>query len=62
MASEDADAEMEDEYDDGRCSPRLLPSSDLEEGTLVYSPEEDMKRLELQRISLRNTGKIQVSE
>ena len=49
-----------DEYDAGRCSPILVSANDIEEGTLIYSPHEDMKRLELQRLSLKNTGKVQV--
>jgi len=51
---------VEDEYDEGRCSPKLLTLSEVEEGLLIYNPEEDMKRLEMQRLSLRNTGKVQV--
>ncbi|KAF6041340.1 CACTIN [Bugula neritina] len=57
---EDGEAEdVEDEYDEGRCSPKLLTLSEVEEGLLIYNPEEDMKRLEMQRLSLRNTGKVQ---
>lgn len=62
IEEEEPAADVEDEYDAGRCSPKLLPAAELEEGTLVYDPSDDMKRLELQRLSLRNTGKIQVSD
>ncbi|XP_067927934.1 splicing factor Cactin-like [Watersipora subatra] len=58
-AADETEGDEEDEYDAGRCSPRLLPATELEEGTLVYNPEDDMKRLELQRLSLRQTGKVQ---
>lgn len=58
--SQDDEADAEDEYDSGRCSPQLIPASEIEEGTLIYDPHEDMKRLELQRLSLKNTGKVQV--
>lgn len=57
---EEQPADIQDEYDDGRCSPKLLNAAEVEDGTLIYNPEDDMKRLELQRLSLRNTGKIQV--
>ena len=59
-ADEEQPADLQDDYDEGRCSPKLLDASEVEEGTLIYNPEDDMKRLELQRLSLRNTGKIQV--
>jgi len=51
--------DAEDEYDSGRCSPKLLTIDELEEGTLIYQPEEDMKRLEYQRQSLKKTGQVQ---
>lgn len=57
---EEPEPDAEDEYDAGRCSPELLPAVELEEGTIVYNPAEDMNRLEMQRTSLRKTGKIQV--
>lgn len=60
-AADTADNMEEDEYDAARHSPKLIPQADIEEGTLIYNPSDDMKRLEMQRLSLKNTGKVQVS-
>ncbi|XP_013403092.1 cactin [Lingula anatina] len=48
-----------EEYQLGQYSPRLLKHSDLEADTIVYDPEDDMKRLEHLRLQVRRTGKAQ---
>ncbi|UYV69194.1 CACTIN [Cordylochernes scorpioides] len=49
----------EAEYETGGYSPRLIPLSSLEPGTLLTDPEEDWKRLLFQRSQLLGTGKVE---
>ncbi|UYV79524.1 CACTIN [Cordylochernes scorpioides] len=49
----------EAEYETGGYSPRLIPLSSLEPGTLLTDSEEDWKRLLFQRSQLLGTGKVE---
>lgn len=49
------------EYDAGGYSPQLIRPFDLPPDTIIFDPEDDMKRLEFARHQIVVTGQLQVA-
>ena len=62
IREEDLTSQQYEEYEAGGYSPRLLKTSELEPDTIVYDPEDDIRRLEYARVRLLRMGKAKVSE
>ncbi|KAK2156039.1 hypothetical protein LSH36_223g02000 [Paralvinella palmiformis] len=56
LTEEDLNNQSYVEYDTGGYSPRLLQYNDLEPDTLVYDPDDDLRRLQFARLHLEQTG------
>ena len=48
------------EYEAGSYSPQLIRMFDLPPDTIIFDPEDDMKRLEFTRHQIIVTGQLQV--
>jgi len=51
-----------DEYDKGPYSPPLIPATSLPADTIIYDPEEDVKKLEFARRQVHLTGQAERDE
>ena len=60
LTEDDLNNQSYTEYEAGGYSPKLLQYSDLEPDTLVYDPEDDLRRLQFARLHLEQTGQAKV--
>lgn len=61
LTEADLIAESQEDYLQGRYSPKLIDPKDLPFDTMIYDPEEDMDKLDQARKQLLATGSAEVS-
>ena len=60
LKEEDLLTQCYDDYEAGMYSPKMMRVQELEADTIVYDPEDDMKRLEYARRLVCSTGRAKV--
>lgn len=58
ITEEDLEEKAYIDYEAGKYSPPLLRQNDLEMDAVVYDPMDDIRKLEVNRQQVRQTGKV----